>query len=147
MQVYCSTPLGQNNPYTFRINQWLPCTLCVTLRWSLCSWKTYLHTPTHPNARAQLSIMTYVLQQNHETQPNSTWCERENTRWQRVTVLRAGGSAQGLVRVLLCVAEEEDEVEVEVAGVKTKRFRNHIELQSKPMRIGTFRATNERSRS
>lgn len=58
-------PTGPNNPYKLSINQLLPCTGCITLRWSLCSWKTYLHTPTHPNARAQLSIMTYVLQQNH----------------------------------------------------------------------------------
>lgn len=69
-------------------------------------------------------------------QPNSTWREREN-----VSVLTAGDSAQGLVHVLLYADEEGEELEVDVAAVKTKTLRDH-----KPMCVGTFQATNEQSR-
>lgn len=57
-------------------------------------------------------------------------------------VLTPGNSAQGFVLVLLYVHEDGEALEVEAAGVNTKRFWDH-----KPICIGTFPATNELLRS
>lgn len=61
---------------------------------------------------------------------------------ENVRVLTAGDSAQGLNHVLLYANDEGEELEVDVAAVKTKMLRDH-----KPMCVGTFQASNERPHS